>query len=634
MMSQSVWMASWMAVVLSAGLGAVLVLYRSKGHPAGWALLIAAISLSAAGGALHRFQADPPLLGLLAHIGAALCLIWMLLCVPIRFVQDRLRGGPDVVAIVQFSALTCGMASIILFGYVVAAEVAYRLFAYGLTAYVRPAAQPAALVDVAAVAIAAGIGLRLTGERSLLTLLFWLAVFAAVWIGLLYDPIPTQPSAVGPTQIPPTDWTSAAIVCAALVLFAFAVVDYIVCIAARRRAWPEALDTLTIARPSWPGFRISAGLVALAVLVAGCLLVMRPGTAAAAALAAAAVFLLTARSWSETLAETATVLVTLSVVSLATLGLSTSASELARFPLMLERFLPALAVMAWFWYWLAAVWEQQRDHRRAWTTAGRMIPTARRVGFFVGAIGVLVAMELASWPRGWLVTDPDRSPARWVWGMVGLSALFAALAHTAVRRRASLAGWLSMFAAAAAVVFVHYRTTGTQAHLWAVRRAPLLLACAGPAVAMLPRLFRLRPSNPFNEILTVTGAMALPAAAMAGIQILEDSELAGRHIVTSTLAILAGWYAVLSLWPQWRGLLWIALALANLAGIDLWNQCGASVPLVTTTTIVQVMCSGWLLTWVYWADLRTPATRLIAILTAPAAGVLAGILVGIARRGV
>ncbi len=55
-------------------------------------------------------------------------------------------------------------------------------------------------------------------------------------------------------------------------------------------------------------------------------------------------------------------------------------------------------VAAWHCLWLAHFWHQQLDHGRAWTTAGRLIPTARRFGYglvmlaFVGAMrGTLLA---------------------------------------------------------------------------------------------------------------------------------------------------------------------------------------------------------------------------------------------------
>ncbi len=626
------WIASWTAIVLAAVLGAILVLRRRAGHPLGWALLIAAVSLAAGGAVLGRFRHDPPSLTLVSRVAAGLCLGWMLVAILLRRHRAKLAGGHDAIAIIQFWALACGMLSIIILGYAAVVEILYRAIAYGFIVYRQPIVTWDGLVQIAAVAAAGGIGLRLTRERALGTLVFGLSVFAAVWLGLMIEPVQGRRVAGNFYAAVPTDWAAVTIACMAVVLAAAVAVQHAGGILARKRAWPDRLRVLVDESALWPGFRFSAGLTAVAILALGCLMPTRPWTIPAAGIASAAMFLLAARSWSESVAETAMALATLAVVSLAMLGTGITRPGLEDFPVMFQRLLIALGIMTWFWYWLADVWVQQLDNGTAWTTAGRMITRARRVGFMVAAIGAFIASQLAQWPMADLVTDPDRSPARWIGGMVSIGVFLLATSYTAVRYRHLLLAWFSIFAVAALVAFVHFRSQGSPAHLWVVRRLPLLLALLGPIVAALPRVLRLQSRNPYSSVLPLTGILVLPGAAFLSLHVREDSELAGRWIVSATLAVLAVWYVCLSLRQPLRPLLWIGLALANLAAIDFWSARGSSGAVVSAATAAQVTVSGWVLLAVYWGELRTVPTRIIAALTAPAAGVLAAFVVSAARR--
>ena len=160
-----------------------------------------------------------------------------------------------------------------------------------------------------------------------------------------------------------------------------------------------------------------------------------------------------------------------------------------------------------------------------------------------------------------------------------------------------------------------------------MRHGPLLFACAAPLFGALPVLLRMRKDNPYREMLTFGGGVFVPLVALAMLFAMEESQLAGRWLTAATLGVLAIWYAALATRPAWRDALWFALALANLAAVDLWNQHGFSVRFVAVVTAAQVAVSGLCLVAVYWRPLGRPTTRLLAIAAAGAAGVLAAVAV-------
>jgi len=645
MIGYRIWIACSVGIILSTALGAILVLRRQSHRPLGWALLIAAVSLAASGAILGRYRAEPPTVWLATHIAASLCLGWMLVGLLIDRHVSRIGGGHYVVEIIEFVAITSGMVTVALLVHAALIEILFRLFylagsdvpsavfPFGSVTFRHSVSPRIALLDVAAVAAATGVGIRLKRQPALLTLLFWLGILGCVWVGLLVEPVPlSRPPGLWHASVDVLEWPLAIIVCAAAVLLLFVWAQQAADATARRRAWPDALHELLAPAPVWPGFATSAALVASAVLVVGCLMVTRVWTLPAATMAAAAMFLLVHRSWNENLAETAMALTTLAAVSASFIGVHRPDRSPNTYPVLFHRALLGLAVMTWFWPWLAAVWRQQLDRGRPWTTAGRMIPAMQRVGFLVATIAVLVALTLATWPQRIDVTDLDRSPERWFHGLLGITLVFLALVSAAIRSGRPTLGWLSIFALGAIAMFVHFRLRGSETHLWVVRHFPLLLAGAAPLIALLPRVLRMTPQNPYTEVFYVGGTVVAPVGTLTAMLLLCVSDLAGRGVAGAALAALAGWYAILSTFPRLRDLLWIALALANLAAIDFWSQRGTPVMGIAAATAAQVTVSGWLLARVYWGVLRTPARRFLACLISPAAGAIAAILVAVTRR--
>ncbi len=152
---------------------------------------------------------------------------------------------------------------------------------------------------------------------------------------------------------------------------------------------------------------------------------------------------------------------------------------------------PAAALLGWaaagvYLFWLAGFWRQQLDDGKPWTTAGRLIPAARRLGF--ATVGGQVVTAAA-----WLLR-PD----------------------------ADLAASGGVAAAAAAVILVYWwtleRSTGASSGEpasggWVTLKAFLVVACAMLPLARFLESLGMRPEPP--PVLLAAGTALLAAVAQA-----------------------------------------------------------------------------------------------------------------------
>jgi len=240
------------------------------------------------------------------------------------------------------------------------------------------------------------------------------------------------------------------------------------------------------------------------------------------------------------------------------------------FASVFNRAVLALAVMTGFWHWLAGVWKQQLDNGQSWTTAGRLIRPSERVGYLVGATGVLVALHLAFWPRLPYVDITDASTSRWVWGLLANGLLILALTAAARRTGKSTLAWLALFALGTCSVFVLIRSAGSAIHTGFVQYWPLVLAAlAGIALLSTAPLLRSRTWRPFFEPTYLVGILILPVAAIGGTTIPEIRlQAMPTWVPTATFGLLAGVYGLAAWIPGPRRFL--LLAAVCLAGC-LWN---------------------------------------------------------------
>jgi hypothetical protein len=304
-----------------------------------------------------------------------------------------------------------------------------------------------------------------------------------------------------------------------LVVTAFVVVTGLARRRRRLRAWPDALHILAEPPGDGPALRYGIGVLSAVILLAGCAQIVLPWTAPAAILAGTSALVLARREWNENLADVGLALITLGVTSLVVIcfpALPTWWTALA-WAEVFNRILLGLTIMAGLWYWLAGVWRQQLDKGQAWTTAGRLIRTSERVGFFVAALAVLIAYHLAFWPSlpyGSL----DADAWRWGWGLAANGLLILVLLWIALTTHKSAAGWLFAFAVFAMVMFVTLRTPhGFPGQIWASYWPVVLAVMSCVLVVLASLLARTERGQPLFEPVYMAGVVITPLTSIAGI---------------------------------------------------------------------------------------------------------------------
>jgi hypothetical protein len=163
------------------------------------------------------------------------------------------------------------------------------------------------------------------------------------------------------------------------------------------------------------------------------------------AAAALALSMLIGWHWSRTLAELSLALWTAALAALGSttaLEVSSPRASIELLPAVHTGALAGLVCASALWFWLAGFWRQQRQGGRAWTTTGRLIPLAERVGFLAAALAVLVGMKLAIWPR-MQYGSADDSLVRLVVGSVIYALLVGACLFAAVQIRRVTMLWLA-----------------------------------------------------------------------------------------------------------------------------------------------------------------------------------------------
>ena len=212
----------------------------------------------------------------------------------------------------------------------------------------------------------------------------------------------------------------------------------------RERAWPDHLEYLQDGFKSWWPLRPLGALIGLVALAAGLVGMDRWMTVVSAVALGASLIVLAHRRWSEPLAYLGLALITLTVCAV-------PATVVAFFThlgwerlLLWSCVLGGAAVMVFMWLWLPRFWTQQLHEGQAWTTAGRLIVPARRMGYVVALIGLLVAVRMALWPRWPSAGAEDGSePGGWLGGGC-IVLLVLALVNRARAARSIVLGVLAM----------------------------------------------------------------------------------------------------------------------------------------------------------------------------------------------
>lgn len=520
-----------------------------------------------------RWPADHPF-EFVVHVSAGLCLGWSLLAHALF--RSRPRGlaglaGPDVLAALHAVQLVLSLIVSIVMLYLAMTALLMRIPSlpfFSLRSAWQVHIWPTGTLDAALVAIAALLAWWRTGKGTIMTGLLCLLVLMSFW-SALQIPAAITLEEHGIAQPVLVDWVSPFVFGAALSLAGFTTIAGVLAHRRRVDAWPDSLDDLLSPPPSWPGFQYSAGLIAVLVLVLGCMFIVSPFTPPAAFLAGGSVIVLAARRWNENYADAGLGLITLGILSLLMAGgPDVRGSKAEYFAAVFSRALIGLAVMTAFWHWLAEVWRQQLDGGRAWTTAGRLIRPCQRLGFLLGTIGVLVSYQLAFWPKLPNVYSPDNTPSRWVWGLGAHLLLLGALAWCARRTGKATLAWLSACSAASTAAFIIIRSAGTIIHSGFIAGWPIWLAVAACGLTLWTRsLCRSANWRPFYEPVFLLAVVILPVAAVIGATLIP-SRVLPTWIAAATFAVLAGNYLLGALLTGPRRLLSLT-CLCVAAG--LWN---------------------------------------------------------------
>ena len=345
----------------------------------------------------------------------------------------------------------------------------------------------------------------------------------------------------------------------------------------RARAWPDALEDLTAPPPPWPGFHYSVGIIGVGILVLTCVHIATIWATASAFLAGGALLAMVGRRWDESLADLGVGLVSIGIASLPLVVLGSSeVPTWLWFANLFNALVVGLAVATALWHWLAGVWDQQLDDGRPWTTAGRLIRNARRVGYLCGATGVLVSLQLAFWPRFPKVEGLDDATSRWFWGLGADLLLILTLTYAARRTRKATLAWLAVFAVASLASFVLIRLGDHPLPQWWNRHWPLaMVVLAGIGLHLAVTAYRRARWRPFGEPLLLFGVLIGPAAGLAGATLAQLQNMS-PWVPAATFAALACVYILAAVRPGPRAYLIAAAACAVMAAFRLMQMKGST----------------------------------------------------------
>lgn len=517
------------------------------------AMFVAAISLGIIVIVIQVYP-DVGILQVITHCAAGLCLGWIAADFALAHRRPALAESPlgqDIQAVLRMAAIVLGLVAIIIISYVAATEALRRtpyLFDY------RPRWQTrvwsTGLFDLGMLAAAVLLAWTRIRDNQLVTVCFWILALAGLWLSLQLPASRTIPIDSGGSYPEMTRWGLPFMIWSALVIAGFSIIESVRLHHRRSSAWPDRLDRLTSLPPAWPGFHYSVGIIGVLVLILGCVHIVTFWATAAAFITGAAIMAMVARRWEENLADLSVGLLSLGIASLPLLWVSTP-EHLAPswFANVFARLIIGLAIATVFWHWLAGVWHQQLDNGQAWTTTGRLIRTAKRVGFLCGATALLVAMNLAFWPLFPRIQDPDNSLERWLWGLGAGLLLIGTLTLSALRSRKTTVAWLAGFATASLVAFILIRLGDHAiAQWWSRYWAPATAALAGLAILPATGAYRSERWRPFGEPLLVFAVLFGPIAALAGITF-TPPQVMQLWIPAATFALLAVVYLLATAIP-------------------------------------------------------------------------------------
>ena len=299
--------------------------------------------------------------------------------------------------------------------------------------------------------------------------IFWLGAALVVVAGFLLSPASPQ----RPTPSAGIDASLIWLVGSAIALCALAIAEGYVHRRRRFRLLRTCPGQLLAEAPQWPGVSPSGAATGIAIVLLSCWQFVTPAqvdtgayrwqaliTSIAAIGASAATFTFVHRRWSRGVADVAAGLLTVGIAALALCFIPSEPAELtARFPIVFNTLITALAIMTLFWNWIHRVWTQQLDDGRPWTTAGRLNGLTGRFAFTCAVVAVMLAALMTAWPRLPIVPYRDVSLGRVTYGVAGHLLLILALLRSRRRWQRSSFAVLAVFAVLSLLGFVIVRVS-------------------------------------------------------------------------------------------------------------------------------------------------------------------------------
>lgn len=322
----------------------------------------------------------------------------------------------------------------------------------------------------------------------------------------------------------------------------------------RNQAWPDHLDDLLLPYPRWPSLVRLQSLAAGAILVLGVYQLVRLGSAHRALglanffsclVAGWTSLFLCYRRWSGNTAGLGMGLLTLAAAQLFALAASMLTPDAAwrdyasRIPVLFNAVLFALALMIGWWRWLAAFWRQQLLDGRDWTTAGRLIPYARRTAFFLTALALLVSFHMALWPRLAPIGEDDGA-GRITFGLLGIVLILLISARKARRDDSVTSAAMAVALVVGAILFVFIRLPTSPLRGWLKQYDEVVLGSIALPTLLIAEALPASRWRSFAAPLWILALLFLPAASLVGL-LSPDQPV--EWIRPMTLAVLGALYS-------------------------------------------------------------------------------------------
>jgi len=396
----------------------------------------------------------------------ALCALTLTVCADIGLAKHRARASETIRSVALFLAVAAVLVTIVL--------LTIRILQIGIEVVQN---YPTRFMDsipfsfsgvltLVFVLVACGVHEIKVGGGRMIVPLFWLVVLMVMWV--CASPTALTRNAAGGFERTSTTVFLDCGVSAVLMATAFSGG-----LVFRRRLWHlarENPDGLHETQGPTGGFAASfmgaalwVGLLTMyhllvPVRTAGGYRVTLLLVAFFAAGASLSCFALCGRQWVSGLGDAGFGLATLAVAAVTSLFVPLQPERLVdRYPQLFNAMMVGFAIAAGWWTWLSRVWEQQLDNGKAWTTAGRLIPRAKRFAFLSAALALLCSSMMAFWPRLPGISTMDHSYGRIVAGFSGNLFLLLVMLWASRRLRRSTFDVLTFLSVASGAGFLVIR---------------------------------------------------------------------------------------------------------------------------------------------------------------------------------